>query len=156
MASQINLNLTSHGTGRIEVDGVDMSSAVCGVELKSHVGSGTEVTLHLASVNGLTGEFDASVGLPDKARDALIRLGWAPPGVGIRVATKDIEVPGGSLTVSSQMTDDEINDLRQLFIAAQERGSGARLTDEDAARIRRTSEQAIRRSHPRPVHGDDP
>lgn len=67
------------GTGSVVLDGVDVSGGVAGVSLDSRVGQLTRLRLELPAV-----EFDFSgavcVEIPAEVHDALVALGWTPPG----------------------------------------------------------------------------
>lgn len=66
------------GLGTVELDGQDVSAAVDGVELRSHVGQLTEATLHLPVVE-LDAEADVRLLMPDATRALLVAAGWTPP-----------------------------------------------------------------------------
>jgi hypothetical protein len=71
---------------RILVDGQDISSAVRGVILKSRVDELDTVLLELHVVEGTGMESgDARVMIPPQTHDALVALGWTPPGQGVTV-----------------------------------------------------------------------
>lgn len=77
----VELVIDPDGRGSITVDGVDLSLAVNAVEIQSQVGDTTRMTLSLVAPRI---EFDgqATIDVRHPMRDALIALGWIPPGQG--------------------------------------------------------------------------
>lgn len=65
----------------VEIDGQDLANACRGYTLRAHVGHVPELELDLfiiAEANEVNGE--VLVIVPDRTREALINLGWTPPG----------------------------------------------------------------------------
>lgn len=78
--SQVNLSIPEHGASNavLEVDGVNVASAVRGVEVRAALGRYTEVALDLAAtsvvVNG-----EACLYLSARVAAVLAHYGWNPP-----------------------------------------------------------------------------
>lgn len=73
---KIDLN---NGTGTVYVGDVDIASMTTGLDITIRPGRPAEVVAHLkvheTLVNG-----EAVVSVPQVTRDALVALGWKPPG----------------------------------------------------------------------------
>jgi hypothetical protein len=67
-----------HGRGEILVDGEPLRG-VTGFELRGNVGQTERLTVDLLMLQGAEVETEATVTIPDKTRDSLVRLGWTPP-----------------------------------------------------------------------------
>ena len=67
-------------SGRVVVNGMDISSAVRGLRWESEVGSVPRMTLdlHLFDVTTV-GSPETEIVVPIATRDTLIALGWTPP-----------------------------------------------------------------------------
>ena len=73
------VQISSDGvTGRLHLDGQDISQVLDGVDLKLRPGCLPEVTLGVI-VHDLTTEVEAKVVIPQETHDLLVRLGWTPP-----------------------------------------------------------------------------
>jgi len=66
-------------SGRIELDGQDISKHVRAVDLKTEAGHFAEVTLFLTPLL-VTAEADAVIKIPAEVEEILEKLGWTPPG----------------------------------------------------------------------------
>jgi hypothetical protein len=77
--SRVTMSITAGGQGQVTVDDIDLSNAVCGVDVHTHVGTATEIVLRLAGSDIITSDYEARVRLTDAVTDALIALGWTPP-----------------------------------------------------------------------------
>jgi hypothetical protein len=66
------------GTGRIALDGVDISKGVNGFSLDASVGELTRMHIRLPAVD-FTFSGEVSVRLDPRVYDALVAMGWTPP-----------------------------------------------------------------------------
>jgi len=72
------LHLKTDGTGTMHVRGIDISDAVTGVRIEHRAGIPVVVRVDLRGVEVRSGF--GQVELPPAAVEALIALGWTPPG----------------------------------------------------------------------------
>jgi len=87
MSSKVRLELHG-GTGRLVVDGVDLTSSVTDIELQWNDRTRSpELVVTLAIVELKSETDDARLVLAPRTEAALRALGWTPPGSG--------DVPGG-------------------------------------------------------------
>jgi hypothetical protein len=77
----VRMKVDSMGRGRIEVDGVDLSGEVSGVEFSSGVGryAQTSALTVKFAVAAMDLEGEMTVEVEQDMREALIALGWTPP-----------------------------------------------------------------------------
>ena len=77
---EITLRNASTVDSKVEIDGIDISNFVCGLDLHSAVGNLPTITLDLLPFEVHVDVEDyVRLEVPDGARSALIALGWAPP-----------------------------------------------------------------------------
>jgi len=72
------VDLQSNGTGRVEVDGVDVSKQVKALTLSASAGQQSELVLHFV-LGGVAVSGEIDVVVDDETRWALVVLGWMPP-----------------------------------------------------------------------------
>lgn len=68
------------GTTSIIIDGADLTNACRALTLRSQVGHITTLTLDLLLLEGIEVDGETITVIPTATRDALIALGWTPPG----------------------------------------------------------------------------
>lgn len=109
----VRVNLTNLGTGKVELNGKDVSSAVAGLTINANVGDATSVLLRLPAV-AVSVDAEARIELPEYVEELLVAAGWTPPGdkPGLLV-----EFPGG-------ISPDELGKFMEEFRKAR-RGKGA-------------------------------
>jgi len=66
-------------SGRIELDGQDISKHVRAVDLKGDARTGAEVILFLTPLQVIA-ETDGVIKIPAEMEEILEKLGWTPPG----------------------------------------------------------------------------
>lgn len=78
------LRITSgpNTTATVELDGADVSRAVCGLTLTMKPGHLPTAVLEVPLLDVSAGTGELNVHIPDEARDLLLKLGWTPPGEG--------------------------------------------------------------------------
>lgn len=73
----VKIELTDTSTGRLEVDGHDITNQTARFVLTAVPGKEPQLTIQL--VHGLHAELDARIVLATSTRAALVALGWTPP-----------------------------------------------------------------------------
>lgn len=74
----IKLDGTRRG-GTVEIDGHDISAAITAVRVDAEASRMPRVTVDVASFS-TTIDGTATIGIPQRTHDALVALGWTPPG----------------------------------------------------------------------------
>ena len=78
MNDRIRIDTQTGATTVVEVNGLDIASAVTGADIRLEAGRFPEVRLELAVVTSIY--FNrVEISIPDETRQALIQLGWTPP-----------------------------------------------------------------------------
>jgi hypothetical protein len=80
MTQHVEIRTTGPGTGVIKIDGKDVSGNVVSGRVDFGVNQPTTLRLDLVDRGALVFEGDAEVTLPAWLTEALIDLGWTPPG----------------------------------------------------------------------------
>lgn len=94
--TRVKLDLRANGTGLVELDGVDVSTAVAGLTVNANVGDMTSVLIRLPEV-AVTMDGVARVKLAPQVRELLVAAGWTPPGpprtddLGTPLHTEDVD-----------------------------------------------------------------
>jgi len=78
------------GSGRILVDGHDISEITTGIKVDIRAGDHPIVTVDLYAADGTSLTGTGTVGVPEKTTEALAALGWTPPGA---EPVRDVNTP---------------------------------------------------------------
>lgn len=78
MAHQLKLTSTGF-MATVELDGIDVTSAVNGVDLCLRPGEPARVDLQVVAMDYTSYDGEARVHLPEETKELLKRLGWTPP-----------------------------------------------------------------------------
>lgn len=76
--SALRIISASRTMATVELDGVDVSKAVCGLTMKMKAGHLPNVVLEVLVLD-LSTESEADARIPDETRELLLKLGWTPP-----------------------------------------------------------------------------
>lgn len=128
------VDVDDQGRRTLTVDGHDLSRACTSVKLDMRPGVLTEVTIGLAVDD--TRIFDlGEVQVPDETREALLALGWTPPG---QPPVRDINTPAVRLQISALvmpwLQDRGVQEGHKLcgeLFALLDRASAGHLAGED-------------------------
>jgi hypothetical protein len=95
MTAAVVISLDHKGRGSLIVDGKDLSNGVGGLTLRSEAGKANVLTLdvipHVVSMKG-----EVKVIVSDASHDALVAIGWTPPGEPAKCLKHDeCTLPGG-------------------------------------------------------------
>lgn len=75
----VDTKVTNHGTGTVEVDGVDLGPTVAGFRLDVHAGDMPRLTLDVLLRGGGHVAGEAAVVVDEATASLLTSLGWTPP-----------------------------------------------------------------------------
>lgn len=119
---RVQLTSDEVGRGRVVVGGADLSDVVGGAAVHTAVGSVTDVTLDLTAVSVQLDADVAQVEVTPDVRDALVALGWTPPGA--HALDRGPVRNADGLVVVHQLSDRELCDCLALHTYSDERRAG--------------------------------
>ena len=75
----LKVDLGASGTGKVLVDGQDVSNAIRGVTIRAAVGEMTTAELDVIAPAGITFDGPARITITPEVRAIMLAAGWTPP-----------------------------------------------------------------------------